>query len=71
MGACYGDAFLAGLAVGAIGGIEALKQDWVKKDKEIKLTPEKSHSMTSITQLFGELYAHSKEAIHQLADLQR
>jgi xylulokinase len=71
MGACYGDAFLAGLAVGAIGGIEALKQDWVKKDKEIKPDSGKKPLYDQYYQLFGELYAHSKEAIHQLADLQR
>jgi len=70
IGACYGDAFLAGLAVGAVGGIKALKRDWVKNAKEIKPVTGRKPFYDQYYQLFGELYTLSREVIHRLADLQ-
>ena len=36
IGACYGDAFLAGLAVGAVNGLDALQNNWVKGCQKIQ-----------------------------------
>ncbi|MDP2965092.1 MAG: FGGY-family carbohydrate kinase [Pelolinea sp.] len=70
IGACYGDAFLAGLAVGTVGGLEALKRDWVKISKEIIPDAGKKARYDQFYQLFRDLYTQSKEVIHRLADLQ-
>ena len=71
IGACYGDAFLAGLAVGAIKGIDRLKQVWVKEGKEIKPDDSKKQEYNQYFQLFVDLYLNSKETLHKLADLQK
>ena len=70
IGACYGDAFLAGLAVGAVERIELLKQVWVKNNKEIKPDAMKKQFYDQYYQLFRDLFRQSKETIHRLADLQ-
>jgi xylulokinase len=71
IGACYGDAFLAGLAVGVVGGLELLKQDWVKIAREITPDARKKAPYDQLYQLFRNLYKQSKEIIHRLADLQQ
>ena len=70
IGACYGDAFLAGKAIGAVSGFDALQKDWVKIADQI--IPDKRHKpcYDKSFQLFRELYTHTKETIHQLADNQ-
>lgn len=70
IGACYGDAFLAGLAVGAVDGLESLKQDWVKISREIKPDTGKKALYDQFYQLFRDLYIQTKDVIHRLADLQ-
>jgi len=70
IGACYGDAFLAGLAVGAVEGIEILNQDWVKKNKMIKPDTSKKQLYNHHYQLFQDFFIQSKETVHRLADLQ-
>ena len=70
IGACYGDAFLAGLAVGAVEEIGELNQTWVKHDKRIKPDIGKKQLYDQYYRLFGELYRQSKESIHRLTDLQ-
>ena len=70
IGACYGDAFLAGLAVGAVERIETLNQVWVKNNKVIKPDPMKKQLYDQHYQLFRDLFSQSKETIHRLADLQ-
>lgn len=70
IGASYGNAFLAGLAIGVVGGLNALKRDWVKIVKEVKpdqlLKPGYDRSYL----LFKDLYQTSKAVVHQLSDMQ-
>lgn len=70
IGASYGDAFLAGLAIGAVNSVEALKKDWVKIQREI--IPNKSHkpAYDEFYALFKDLYIQTKPVIHQLAEKQ-
>ena len=70
IGACYGDAFLAGLAVGAVESIEILKQVWVKNNKVIKPDAAKKKLYDQHYQLFRDLFRQSIETVHKLADLQ-
>jgi len=68
IGASYGDAFLAGLAIGAVDGLDALKRDWVKISQEIKPDLDKKKIYDRYYQLFKNLYLQSKDIVHQLAD---
>jgi xylulokinase len=70
IGACYGDAFLAGLAVGVVEEIENLKRIWVKNRKVIQPEIAKNQLYDQHYQLFGDLFRQSKETMHRLADLQ-
>jgi xylulokinase len=70
IGACYGDAFLAGLAVGAIENLDVLKKDWVKIKHEIHPNAENKKAYDQIYPLFKDLYLQSKPVVHQLANLQ-
>jgi len=70
IGACYGDAFLAGLAVGVVEDIEILKQVWVKNCKVIKADVAKKQIYDLHYELFIDLYKRSKETVHKLTDLQ-
>jgi hypothetical protein len=56
--ASYGDAFLAGLAVGAVDGLGALKRDRVRITKEIRPDSIKRKSTIIITN-FLRIYTHS------------
>jgi xylulokinase len=70
IGASYGDAFLAGLAIGAIENVGVLKNSWVKIKREIYPDMEKKKVYDQLYLLFKDLYQQSKSVIHQLADLQ-
>ncbi len=70
IGASYGDAFLAGMAIGAVDGLDALKRDWVRISQEIKPDPDKKIIYDQYYQLFKDLYSQSKDVIHHLADNQ-
>jgi len=70
IGASYGNAFLAGLAVGAIENLEVLKRDWVKIKQEIRPIAENKKVYDHIYPLFKDLYQDSKSIVHQLTDLQ-
>ena len=70
IGASYGDAFLAGLAVGAVK-LEDLKAQWVKVKQRIEPDLEKKKIYDALYPLFKELYASTKPVIHQLTDMQK
>ena len=69
IGASYGDAFLAGLAVGAVER-KALKQDWVKIKRRIEPDLDKKKVYDRLYPLFKDLYERSKSVVHHLADSQ-
>jgi xylulokinase len=70
VGASYGDAFLAGLAVGAVDGIAALDRDWVTIAEQIEPVPELGAAYERLYPLFGALYRGSRDTVHALADWQ-
>jgi xylulokinase len=70
MGASYGDAFLAGLAVGAVDGLEAVNRDWVAIKKKITPNPIHKPDYDLMYTLFKDLYQASNDVVHQLARTQ-
>jgi xylulokinase len=70
IGASYGDAFLAGLAVGAVSGLDAVNRDWVSIKKKIIPDPNNKPDYDHLYTLFKDLYQSSKNVVHQLAHLQ-
>ena len=71
IGASYGDAFLAGLAVGAIDNLDALEKDWVKIARSIAPNPDHKKIYDQIYPLFKELFQESKSVVHELSDMQK
>ncbi len=70
IGASYGDAYLAGMAIGAVDGLDTLKNNWVHIAKEIQPNPELKPVYERHYQLFRKLYPQTKEISHALAQLQ-
>jgi xylulokinase len=70
IGASYGDAYLAGMAVGAVDGLKTLKEQWVKICKEVQPNPQLKETYDKHYRLFRALYLQSKEVTHQLAEIQ-
>lgn len=70
IGASYGNAFLAGLAVDAIENLDVLKKDWVQIKKEIIPNAENKKVYDRLYPLFKDLYKDSKSVVHQLTDIQ-
>ena len=70
IGASYGDAFLAGLAVGAVE-LNAIKKQWVKVKKWIEPDLDKKKMYDTLYPLFKDLYTSTKPVIHQLTDIQK
>ena len=70
IGASYGDAYLAGMAIGAVDGLDTLKNDWVHIAKQVTPNPELKTVYERHYQLFRKLYPQTKEISHALAQLQ-
>jgi xylulokinase len=70
IGASYGDAYMAGMSVGLVNGLDTLKNDWVKITREVLPDADKKPTYDRYYQLFRELYLQSKEVVHRLANLQ-
>lgn len=66
IGASYGDAFIAGLATGAVDGWDALERDWVQIHEQIDPDPALSAQYDRLYPLFGDLYRDSRSTIHAL-----
>lgn len=69
IGASYGNAFLAGLAIGALE-LNTLKEDWVKIKRWIEPDLDKKKLYDRLYPLFKNLYLGSKNVVHDLADMQ-
>ena len=69
IGAAYGDAFLAGLMVGAVA-LDALKSQWVTVKQRIEPDMGKKKTYDTLYPLFKDLYHNTKSVIHQLTDMQ-
>jgi xylulokinase len=70
IGASYGDAYLAGMAIGAVEGLDPLKNQWVHIAKEIQPNPALKPVYERHYQLFRQLYPQTKEISHVLAQMQ-
>ena len=71
IGASYGDAFLAGLASGAIDNIDTLKTDWVKNKKEIQPNMKNKVIYDKYFSMFKDLYESTKSIVHELTTFQK
>ena len=71
IGACYGDAFLAGLAVGVIKDKHVIKDQWVKFKRTVEPMDKVKPTYNELYGLFKELYLSSQKVVHQLSEMQR
>jgi xylulokinase len=70
IGAAYGDAFLGGLAAGALE-LDALKEQWVTVKKRIEPDLDKKKTYDKLYSLFKDLYCDTKFTVHKLTDMQK
>jgi xylulokinase len=70
IGASYGDAFLAGVGVGAIDGYGAIKE-WVELEQTVEPNPENLETYDFYYSIFRDLYRDSKGLMHRLANRER
>jgi xylulokinase len=71
IGACLGDAFLAGLAAGAIPDLGALSRDWVTQAAAIEPNRDARGTYDDYYAVYRGLYESSKGELHRLAELGR
>jgi xylulokinase len=69
VGASYGDAFLAGLAVGLIPDESALMKDWVRIARVIEPNPKNIELYTKLYEIYRGLYPATRAYMHSLAQL--
>jgi xylulokinase len=69
IGAAYGDAFLAGLATGAVKGLDALDRDWVRIAAEVDPDERSAEQYRRLQVLFHELYTRTRTTVHALGGL--
>jgi xylulokinase len=67
IGACLGDAFLAGLAAGIIPDLACLARDWVATDRVLHPSPAAGPIYDRLYPVYRDLYRNSKDQLHALA----
>ncbi len=68
IGASYGDALLAGIAVGLVKGPEAI-HEWQKGGRVVEPDPTKAEIYAPLSAIYTKLYDATKELMHDLHDL--
>jgi xylulokinase len=68
IGAAYGDAFLAGLATGLVP-MQALESQWVRIARRFVPDPQRRELYQEYYHIYRDLYPHTKEDMHALAEL--
>ena len=68
IGASYGDAFLAGLAIGALTPTD-LQSNWVRISKRIVPDPAHHELYEDYYRIYRDLYLHTMDDVHALARL--
>jgi xylulokinase len=68
LGACYGDAFLAGVGVGLYADTTQVTQ-WVRYRSTVRPRPQMSDLYGKYYEVFRQLYSDSAAAVHRLARL--
>jgi xylulokinase len=71
MGASYGDAFLAGLAIGAVKDMSSLRDQWVHISHRVEPDPRTRDCYDRLYNLYLDLYRKSRSTVHGLAALER
>ncbi len=69
IGACYGDAFLAGLGSGLITDRSALQQEWVTIRQVVEPDESAGRVYGDYYPIYRDLYENTREQQHRLADL--
>lgn len=68
IGACYGDAFLAGMGIGSLT-LENLEREWVRIAKRFVPNAASKAAYEEYYQVYKDLYPHTREVMHRLAKL--
>jgi xylulokinase len=69
LGACYGDAFLAGLATGIIDSVDALQRDWTRIARRIEPNVGNADTYNVGYAIYRRLYENTKVQMHDLSRL--
>lgn len=69
-GACFGNAFLAGLGVGVFQSMGDIL-NWVRWEKSIKPQAEKSSEYDKYYKLYKKFYKATSDIVHELVDLSK
>ena len=69
IGAAYGDAALAGLAVGTVAGLDALARDWVAVATTLEPRAPEGRVYDDYYRVYRHLYEAAKDDLHALARL--
>jgi xylulokinase len=70
IGACYGDAFLAGFGIGLFEKISDVKQ-WVKLEKQIEPDLDMHEQYTEFYEIYKDLYPRNRGLMHRLSAIQK
>jgi xylulokinase len=65
MGACYGDALMAGITTGVYGGFEDLRSV-IRPEKTYRPDPAAHEAYAPFRRLFEEAYEANRELMHRL-----
>ena len=68
LGACYGDAFFAGLAAGLVS-LAQFSQEWVQIERHFAPNEERRELYQAYYRVYRRLYPHTVEDVHTLAQL--
>lgn len=71
IGASFGDAFLAGLAVGSVSDLGALRRDWVRTGETLAPREAERRVYDETYRVYRHLYEAAKEDLHALARIGR
>jgi len=69
-GACYGDAFMAGVGVGLYENLGQISQ-WVKTEMHIKPDTKAHNEYENIYRIYRDLYGQTKDSMHKIYSLTR
>ncbi len=71
IGASYGDAFLAGLALGIVPSTDSLTEGWIQMNRTIEPNSARTALYDEYFQIYRELYENTTDQMHALARLGR
>ncbi len=69
LGSPYGDAFLAGYGAGIFNDLTPLRTDWAPPCRKVVHNPDVTRVYDRYYEVYRQLYAKNKEAMHTLAQL--